>query len=133
MLNSPKTPNQIDINVGAQIRQRRTQLRMSQKRLADAIGVAFQQVQKYENGINRVGASRLQAIADVFEVPVSFFFEGAKAADHVEGPPLPAGFTQFVDTPEAIELITAFARIEDNNVRRKVVALVKALAHPEAT
>lgn len=128
MLNSPKTPNQIDINVGARIRLRRTHLRMSQSTLAEALGVTFQQVQKYEKGVNRVGASRLQAIAGVFEVPVSFFFEGSEATDDAHGEPLANDFTQFLGTPEAIELNAAFARIEDNNVRRKVVALVKSLA-----
>lgn len=128
MVNSPKTPNQIDINVGARIRLLRTQLRMSQKRLADAIGVAFQQVQKYEKGANRVGASRLQAIAGVFEVPVAFFFEGSEDAGHTHSEPLANDLTQFLDTPEAIELIAAFSRIENNDVRRKVVALVKSLA-----
>lgn len=101
---------------------------MSQKRLADAIGVAFQQVQKYEKGTNRVGASRLQAIAGVFEVPVAFFFEGSEAAGHTHSEPLANDFTQFLVTPEAIELIAAFAKIEDTNVRRKVVAFVKSLA-----
>ncbi|MEA1844792.1 helix-turn-helix domain-containing protein [Agrobacterium tumefaciens] len=131
MLNSPKTPNQIDINVGARIRLRRTHLRMSQATLAKALGVTFQQVQKYEKGTNRVGASRLQAIAGVFEVPVAFFFEGSEAADDTHGEALANDFTKFLGTPEALELNAAFARIKDNTVRRKVVALVKALTHTE--
>jgi transcriptional regulator with XRE-family HTH domain len=127
MLRPPKAPNQIDINVGARIRLRRQLLGFSQTRLAESLGVTFQQVQKYEKGINRVGASRLQAIATVFDVPVSFFFEDS-AAPEVDGGPLENDFTQFLETTEAIALNTAFAKIEDSEVRRKVISLVKSIA-----
>ncbi|UXT93303.1 helix-turn-helix domain-containing protein [Agrobacterium pusense] len=127
MLKPPKAPNQIDINVGARIRLRRNLLGFSQSRLAECLGVTFQQVQKYEKGINRVGASRLQAIATVFDVPVSFFFEDS-ASPGDDGKPVENDFTQFLETPEAIALNTAFAKIQDRDVRRKVLSLVKLIA-----
>jgi transcriptional regulator with XRE-family HTH domain len=132
MLRPPKAPNQIDINVGARIRLRRQLLGFSQTRLAESLGVTFQQVQKYEKGINRVGASRLQAIATVFDVPVSFFFEDS-AAPEAEVEPLENDFTQVLETPEAIALNTAFAKIEDSEVRRKVLSLVKSIASQDAS
>ena len=72
-----KSPNLIDKHVGTRVRMRRMMLRMSQEKLADALGLTFQQVQKYENGTNRIGASRLQSISHILHVPISFFFEGA--------------------------------------------------------
>lgn len=124
---SPKTPNQIDINVGARIRLHRQLLGISQSRLAEALGVTFQQVQKYEKGTNRVGASRLQAIAAFFGVPVSFFFENS---DDPEGhrPPLETDFTQFLSSPQAVAFNSAFTKISDSEVRRRVIALVETLA-----
>jgi transcriptional regulator with XRE-family HTH domain len=74
-----KSPNPIDKHVGSRVRMRRMMLAMSQEKLGDALGLTFQQVQKYEKGTNRIGASRLQAIANILQVPVSFFFEGAPA------------------------------------------------------
>ncbi len=130
MLRPPKAPNQIDINVGARIRLRRNLLGFSQTKLAASLGVTFQQVQKYEKGINRVGASRLQAIATVFDVPVSFFFEDS-ASPEADGKPLENDFTQFLETPEAKALNTAFAKILDPNVRRKVIGLIRSLADNE--
>ncbi|UZX45487.1 helix-turn-helix domain-containing protein (plasmid) [Agrobacterium sp. 13-2099-1-2] len=127
MLNSPKTPNQIDVNVGARIRLRRQLLGFSQSKLAEALGVTFQQVQKYEKGTNRVGASRLQAIAAVLAVPVSSFFESnGEPVEHQ--PPLENDFAVFLASSDAIALNSAFAKIEDSEVRRKVVALVKTIA-----
>ncbi|WCA73030.1 helix-turn-helix transcriptional regulator (plasmid) [Agrobacterium tumefaciens] len=127
MLNSPKTPNQIDVNVGARIRLRRQLLGFSQSKLAEALGVTFQQVQKYEKGTNRVGASRLQAIAAVLAVPVSSFFESnGEPVEHQ--PPLENDFAVFLASPDAVALNSAFAKIEDSEVRRKVVALVKTIA-----
>jgi transcriptional regulator with XRE-family HTH domain len=131
-LKPPKAPNQIDINVGARIRLRRNLLGFSQTKLAASLGVTFQQVQKYEKGINRVGASRLQAIATVFDVPVSFFFEDS-ASPEADGKPLENDFTQFLETPEAIALNTAFARIQDSEVRRKVLSLVKSIASQDVS
>lgn len=126
---SPKSPNQVDINLGARIRLQRQLLGVSQCRLADALGITFQQVQKYEKGVNRVGASRLQAIAAFFEVPVSSFFENK---DDPEGhqSPLELGFMQFLSSPEALAFNAAFTKISNSEVRRRVADLVKALAEP---
>jgi len=132
MLRPPKAPNQIDINVGARIRLRRTLLGFSQAKLAASLGVSFQQVQKYEKGINRVGASRLQAIAAVFGVPVSFFFEDS-ASQGPDGGTLENDFTRFLETPEAVALNTAFAKIEDREVRSKILLLVKSIASQDAS
>src|SRR5438105_3475779 len=86
MLTVKKTPNPIDKHVGSRVRMRRMMLGMSQEKLGDALDLTFQQVQKYEKGTNRIGASRLQEISHILQVPVSFFFEGAPAtADHPTG------------------------------------------------
>lgn len=127
MLNSPKNPNQIDINVGARIRLQRKRLGLSQSKLAAQLGITFQQIQKYEKGMNRVGASRLQAIAAVFDVPVAIFFEDS-ASTESQGEAPENDLTQFLGTPEAIALNTAFAKIGDSELRRKVLALVKSIA-----
>ncbi|QIB41645.1 helix-turn-helix transcriptional regulator (plasmid) [Rhizobium oryzihabitans] len=132
MKNSPKTPNQIDINVGARIRLHRMRLGFSQSKLAEQLGVTFQQVQKYEKGVNRVGASRLQAIAAVFDVPVATFFEDS-ASTESQGEAPENDFTQFLQTPEAIALNTAFAKIENSDVRRKVLSLVKSIASQDVS
>ncbi|RUY60953.1 XRE family transcriptional regulator, partial [Mesorhizobium sp. M7A.F.Ca.CA.001.13.1.1] len=81
-----KKPNPIDIHVGSRIRLRRNMLGMSQEKLGENLGITFQQIQKYEKGTNRVGASRLQAIASILGVPVAFFFEDAPGQEPVAGP-----------------------------------------------
>jgi transcriptional regulator with XRE-family HTH domain len=124
-----KKPNPIDVEVGRRIRLRRSLLGLSQSALADALGVTFQQVQKYEKGVNRVGASRLQAIAQFLGTPVSSFFDEAEAHEG-ETPGLLHGkeITNFLSSAEGLSLNTSFVRIQDTEVRRKVVGLVKALA-----
>lgn len=130
-----KTPNAIDSYVGARIRMRRQQLGMSQERLADQIGVTFQQVQKYEKGINRIGASRLQRIADVLRASPSFFFEQEdsepltlKGLDlSVSADPV----AEFLQSKEGLALNRAFLKITDRNVRETVIALVKAMAQAD--
>ena len=133
MAENKKKPNPIDIHVGSRIRLRRNRLGMSQEKLGESLGITFQQIQKYEKGTNRVGASRLQAIASILSVPVSFFFEDAPGQD---GGPA-AGFAEdtatsyvvdFLNSAEGIQLNRAFARIADVRVRRKIIDLVKALA-----
>ena len=127
-----RAPDAIDIYVGGRIRMRRLMLKMSQTRLADQLGVTFQQVQKYEKGMNRVGASRLQTIATVLGVPPSFFF-------HQEGDDsvTTAGIgsfgglsdvTQFLQSREGVALNQSFQKISDTKIRQKIVALVKAMA-----
>ena len=131
MVDVKKTPNPVDIHVGARLRLRRTSLGMSQEKLGEHLGITFQQIQKYEKGTNRIGASRLQKISEVLSIPVSYLFEG------VEPPPpglvaLNEPSSEFVhDGPpssETLQLMRAFQRITDPMVRRRVLDLVRALS-----
>jgi transcriptional regulator with XRE-family HTH domain len=125
-----KSPNPIDVYVGSRVRMRRLMLSMSQEKLGDALGLTFQQVQKYEKGSNRIGASRLQHIAHVFQVPVAFFFEGAPSMPGHHAPPgmaeapTPAYVSEFLSTNDGLALIKAFMRIKDAKLRRRIVDLV---------
>lgn len=125
-----KQPNPIDIHVGSRVRLKRTMLGMSQEKLGDSLGITFQQIQKYEKGSNRIGASRLQQIAAVLGTPISFFFEdapNAKSEGFAEGDS--ANFVvDFLSTSEGLQLNKAFVKINDPQVRRKIVDLVKTLA-----
>ena len=128
-----KAPNPIDKHVGSRVRMRRMMLNMSQEKLGDALGLTFQQVQKYEKGTNRIGASRLQQIAHILQVPVSFFFEGAP---HVPGAPTgglseapsPAYVSDFLATSDGLSLTKAFMRIKNSKLRRRIVDLVEQIA-----
>ena len=113
---------------------RRLMLDMSQTHLADALGLSFQQVQKYEKGANRIGASRLQHISQILQVPVPFFFEGAPAASGVRQAakgtaeaPSPSYVTDFLATSDGLSLVKAFMCIEDPKLRRALVRLVEAI------
>jgi len=128
-----KQPNPIDIHVGGRVRLRRMMLSMSQEKLGEQLGITFQQIQKYEKGTNRIGASRLQHIARVLTVPVSFFFEDAP------GGPAPGGagmsepksasyIVDFLSSSEGIQLNKAFVRVKDAKVRRRIIDLVRAMA-----
>jgi transcriptional regulator with XRE-family HTH domain len=127
-----KSPSPTDRYVGTRIRMRRLMLDMSQTRLADALGITFQQIQKYEKGANRVGASRLQIIAHVLQVPVSFFFEGAPAVPGQKltgaAAPSPAYVSDFVSSSEGLALMHAFTRINDTKIRRRIIGLVDRIA-----
>src|ERR1700712_4121066 len=109
---STKAPNPVDKYVGSRVRMRRIMLGMSQEKLGEALGLTFQQVQKYEKGTNRVGASRLQQISEVLQVPVSFFFEGRAAESGVkqsaDDASSPAYVTDFLATSEGLALTRAF-------------------------
>src|ERR1700716_1106041 len=113
-----KAPNPTDKHVGARVRMRRMMLSMSQEKLGDALGLTFQQVQKYEKGANRIGASRLQQISNILQVPVSFFFEGAPqvpgqpAGAFADAPP-PAYVSDFLATSDGLALTKAFMGIKD--------------------
>jgi transcriptional regulator with XRE-family HTH domain len=126
-----KAPNPVDKHVGARVRARRILVGMSQEKLGNSLGLTFQQVQKYEKGTNRIGASRLQNISKSLNVPVSYFFEGAP----IEA--TPGGFAEveqssfvadILSTAEGISLAKAFMRISDARVRRKIVELVTMMA-----
>jgi transcriptional regulator with XRE-family HTH domain len=126
-----KSPNPTDVFVGSRIRLRRNMIGMSQEKLASHLGVTFQQVQKYEKGANRVGASRLQAIAGALNVPVSFFFQqesGKVVLDGIEAPSDENSLTGFLMTKQGVLLNQAFLKIKDPKIRRSVIALTKALA-----
>lgn len=139
------TPSPIDVHVGARIRQRRTSLGMSQEKLGDALNLTFQQIQKYERGTNRVGASRLYDLCRVFDVTADFFFEGLPNFEPAQGPNAgappwyeqssfaekQASFGQ--DEPstanrETAELVRAYGKITDPKVRERILDLVKSLA-----
>src|SRR5579862_8627146 len=120
MMVAKKAPNPIDKHVGSRVRMRRMMLSMSQEKLGDALGLTFQQVQKYEKGTNRIGASRLQQITQILQVPVSFFFEGAPHVGegrHNGGmgeAPSPAYVSDFLATSDGLSLTKAFMRIKNN-------------------
>lgn len=129
-----KAPGDFDRHVGRRIRMRRIQVGMSQERLADSLGVTFQQVQKYEKGANRITMSRMRIVAQVLGVPMAYFSEGAPGE---EGMVLATGFAEnkqadyaveLFSTAEGVALARAFASIEDPKVRRRVVDLVTTLA-----
>ena len=130
-----KIPDPIDRHVGSRVRMQRVLMKMSQEKLGDALGLTFQQVQKYEKGTNRIGASRLQQISKTLNVPPSFFFEGAPSSS---GEPEPAFqeegsqyVVDFLATAEGLHLNRSFARIRDPKVRKRIVELVAALAESE--
>jgi transcriptional regulator with XRE-family HTH domain len=136
-------PNPVDVHVGSRLRLRRTLLGMSQEKLATAIGLTFQQVQKYERGANRIGASRLFELARVLDVPISFFFEDAPnenavASAHGMAPSVGEdGQSAFDGDPlsrrETLELVRAYYRITDPKVRRRIFDLTKAMAQSPDT
>jgi transcriptional regulator with XRE-family HTH domain len=127
-----KAPNPIDEHVGRRMRIRRRILAMSQGQLGDALGLTFQQVQKYEKGTNRIGAGRLQQISHILQVPIGFFFEGApkvSAPRGSRGSALSiAQIDEFVSESIGLRLIGAFMRIENAHLRRKIVMLVQEIA-----
>src|SRR4029077_11529226 len=126
-----KSPNPTDKHVGARVRMRRLMCDMSQTELGDALGIAFQQVQKYEKGTNRIGASRLQHIAHILHVPVAFFFEGLPqvSGSSEEGvAPLPAYVDDFLATHDGLSLTRSFLRVENAKLRRCIVDLVEQIA-----
>ena len=128
-------PHPIDVHVGSRVRLRRTLLGMSQEKLGDAIGLTFQQVQKYERGANRIGASRLYDLSRVLDVPVSFFFDDAPIGENE--PPMPAGVEEEavpieldpMAKRETLELVRAYYRVTDPSVRKRLFELTKSLAH----
>jgi transcriptional regulator with XRE-family HTH domain len=132
MIENKKKPNPIDTHVGSRVRLRRNMLGMSQEKLGESLGITFQQIQKYEKGTNRVGASRLQAISTILNVPVSFFFEDAPGVPTATGgmsePNSTSFVVDFLNSAEGLQLNRAFAKISDAKVRRKLVDLVRTLA-----
>jgi transcriptional regulator with XRE-family HTH domain len=138
-------PSPIDVHVGSRIRLRRTLMGMSQERLGEALGLTFQQVQKYERGVNRVGASRLYDLSRVLDVPISFFFDdmpdprsqGPQIAGVAGYAEKPEGYGAPADDPlskrETLELVRAYYRITDPSVRKRVFDLIKSMGPTDAT
>lgn len=137
-----RAPHPMDIHVGSRVRLRRMMRGISQDRLGDELGLTFQQVQKYEKGVNRIGASRLFDIARVLDVPVQFFyddFHGTPATGGFAEPAAPgfvvedkSDFLAALATPEGMQLARAFARVREASVRRRILELVRTLADEAA-
>jgi transcriptional regulator with XRE-family HTH domain len=121
-----KSPGEIDKQVGVRVRMRRLMLDMSQEQLAAALGLTFQQVQKYEKGVNRIGAGRLQQIAEALQVPATFFFEDF--SKHGKKAVLPSHIPDFLASANGLALAQAFMNIRDAVQRRCIVILVEAMA-----
>jgi transcriptional regulator with XRE-family HTH domain len=130
-----KQANPIDIQVGNRVRIRRMLVGMSQEKLGDMLGLTFQQVQKYEKGVNRIGAGRLFEVSRILGVPIDFFYEGVSGqlsgqpgfAEPEGSPPV----MEFVSSGEGLQLSLAFMKIKDGKVRKRVLDLVKSLAEEE--
>ena len=121
-------PDPTDVHVGARIRTRRLLVGMNQEQLASALGLTFQQVQKYEGGANRVSASRLSQIAEILSVPISYFFADLGAgADQATDPAMLAA-REHMQRPETIELVRAYYAIPNAQVRQQFLTMVKAVA-----
>ncbi len=131
---SAKRPNSTDAYVGSRVRMRRKMLGLSQEKLGEELGITFQQVQKYEKGANRIGASRLQTISQILEVPIGYFFPQEPAVAGGMGENSQSDYvSDFMMSSEGIELNRAFARIKDPKLRRKVIDLVRTMAATEAS
>ena len=128
-----KPPSPDDVYAGSKVRLRRRILRMSQTKFGNALGVTFQQIQKYEKGTNRISASRLQMMSGILGVPITFFFrEGDAKPNPAEEMEIPEGsLARFISTADGLKLNRAFIAIKNDKIRRSVVALVKALAEIE--
>jgi transcriptional regulator with XRE-family HTH domain len=123
------SPNPIDVHVGLQIRLRRKELKISQEKLAEALGLTFQQVQKYERGANRVSASKLYEIARALQVPIGWFFEGLSdpTGERIDGEADAPFARSFLTTQEGIDLANLFPKVRQRRVRRRLVELVRAM------
>ena len=122
----------VNLYVGARLRIRRKLMGLSQTQVADALGITFQQIQKYEPGANRISASKLYDAAKLLQAPVSYFYEGLEETDGGMDDGFAQRMTEFVSTPEGLELAGLFPRLEDRRLRRRVVDLVRAMVDDEA-
>lgn len=134
---SGRKPNPVDVHVGSRVRLRRMIIGMSQEKLGEKMGLTFQQIQKYEKGTNRIGASRLFQLSGILDVSIQFFFEEAPLLGRGGGLAMPPGFAEpktetflldFLNSREGLELNRAFMKIGDPKVRRRFIELVRALA-----
>ncbi|MEZ5852094.1 MAG: helix-turn-helix transcriptional regulator [Hyphomicrobiaceae bacterium] len=135
-----RKPNPIDAHVGSRVRLQRMLRGISQEKLGEKLGLTFQQIQKYEKGVNRIGASRLFELAGVLGVPVQFFYDEAPVLSDrsgaqpgfAEAPPTDSYVFEFLNTREGLELNRAFAKISDPATRRAIIELVRALAKDDS-
>jgi len=127
---APRSPNPVDVHVGTRVRLRRQVLKLSQEKLGEKLGVTFQQVQKYERGANRIGASRLWKMAEVLDVPVSFFYDGLTGeyahAEVAEDDQSPIVY-DFINSSDGVELAKAVLKIKNRSVRRQLLELARAM------
>lgn len=123
---SEHCPDPVDVHVGARVRMRRLMLGLSQDKLAETIGLTFQQIQKYEKGANRIGAGRLFRLANALDVPVQFFYEDLQGGDAV--PASSQELIALLATPDGMRLCRYFADIKDPHVKRRLLELVKSLS-----
>jgi transcriptional regulator with XRE-family HTH domain len=135
-MSDEKRPHPIDVHVGGRVRLRRTMIGMSQDKLADALGLTFQQIQKYEKGVNRIGASRVFEISKILNVPIQFFFDDydmrtGSYGFAEQGPDDGASMMELLNSPEGVQLCKHFASIRDPKVRKRVLELVKTLSDGE--
>ncbi len=132
---APRSPNPVDIHVGTRIRLRRKLMKMSQEKLGDQLGVTFQQVQKYERGSNRVGASRLWKLAQVLDVPINFFYDGlgseSDTAEFADNDQTPVVYN-FINSSDGVSLAKAVSKIKNKAVRRQILELARSLAKDES-
>lgn len=131
-----KEPDPIDIHVGSRVRLKRTMMGMSQEKLGESLGITFQQIQKYEKGANRIGASRLQHIAEVLNTSVGFFFEDAPNSSSNDATGMAESdssnfVVDFLATNEGLQLNRSFMQIKDPQVRKRIIDLVRSLADEE--
>lgn len=127
---APRAASSVDVHVGTRIRLRRKTLKMSQEQLGEQLGITFQQVQKYERGTNRVGASRLWGISKVLQVPVQYFYDGLP--DGVDGEHTdPPEIYEFINSSDGVALAMAVSQIKNKSVRRQILELARSLAAQE--
>jgi transcriptional regulator with XRE-family HTH domain len=131
LLKNQRAPSSVDGELGKRIRLRRVEQGLSQAELGSALGVTFQQVQKYEKGINRVGAARLQQIATALDVPVTFFFDDASAGKRATGDKREVESLLFLDSSFSLRLLRAYASVKNQNVQRQFVSLIESIVANE--
>lgn len=133
-MDKSKSPHPVDVHVGARVKLRRTMLGMSQDKLGESLGLTFQQIQKYEKGVNRIGASRVFQIARILDVPIQYLFDDFDTppmAGFAEDDGETASFMDLLSTPDGVQLCRHYSKITDPKVRKRVLDLVKAIAEPE--
>jgi len=135
-----RKPNPMDIHVGGRVRLRRMVIGMSQEKLGERMGLTFQQIQKYEKGTNRIGASRLFQLSQILDVPVQFFFEDAPLSGNARGAAMAAGFAEskteaflldFLNSRDGLELNRAFVKITNPKLRKRVVEMVREMSETQ--